>query len=169
MRFIFLFIFCISSSYAQVEFSNIIEKKVTKLVNQYLAIDKFEYSSINSLPQLGLKENHVFKISANGEERGYFAIDKSMGQYDYFDYVVVFDQELNILAVRVLNYREDYGYEVSSRWWLSQFIGKKAGKNMRYKEDIDALSGATISAESITDSLKILSSNMLYWKDLNII
>ena len=36
-------------------------------------------------------------------------------------------------------------------------------------EDIAGISGATISAESITSSLKILSSNMLYWKSLSII
>ena len=60
-------------------------------------------------------------------------------------------------------------YEISSKWWLSQFIGKKAGKDMKYKENIDALSGATISAQSITESLKILSKNMLQWRDLDLL
>ena len=92
-----------------------------------------------------------------------------MGQYDYFDYLVVFNSDLTIKKVKILHYREDYGYEISSRWWLSQFLGKKAGKEMRYKDDIDALSGATISAKSLTDSLKILSQNMFYWKTMDII
>ena len=40
---------------------------------------------------------------------------------------------------------------------------------MKYQENIDALSGATISAQSITESLKILSKNMFQWRDLDLL
>ena len=170
MRFIIFSIYLISTvTYSQVELSEFTQKKVVNTVNQYLDLSSFNYKAINSIPELGLKEDHVFKIYIDGEVLGYFALDQSMGQYDYFDYLVLFDQDLTILTVKLLTYREDYGYEISSRWWLSQFIGKKYGKQMLYKQDIDALSGATISAESITNSLKILSANMYYWKGLDMI
>ena len=62
-----------------------------------------------------------------------------------------------------------YGYEIASKWWLSQFKGKKEGRRMEYKHDINGLSGATISAKSITDSVKILSKNMFFWKYMDMI
>jgi len=156
-------------SYSQISLSEVTEKKVQKIITKKLDIASFDYSAVNPIPELGLKENYIFKISNHGETLGYFAIDQSMGQYDYFDYLVLFDNDLEILSVKIINYREDYGYEISSRWWLSQFIGKKEGKSMKYRDDIDALSGATISAQSITDSLKLLSKNMSQWKDLDLI
>ncbi len=154
-----LFFFFISISFflsSQILFSDLLEKKIRKTITKKLNIKSFDYDMVHSLTELGIKENHVFKIVNEGESLGYFAIDQSMGQYDYFDYLVLFDDNLEILSVKILNYREDYGYEISSMWWLSQFIGKKEGKSMRYEDDIDALSGATISAQSITDSLKLL-------------
>lgn len=171
MRIIFFLFFLFFSifNYAQVDFSKSVEKKVNKVVGSYLDIELFDYEVVNSIPQLGLKENHIFKVLNNGEHIGYFVLDQSMGQHDSFDYLVVFDKNLTIRTVKLLNYREDYGYEISSKWWLSQFRGKKGGKQMKYKDDIDGLSGATISAKSITDSLKILSQNMFYWKNMDMI
>ena len=170
IKFLFVFIYFFSFlTYSQVEFSTSVEKKAVKTINNYFKIKEFDYHAVHAFPSLGLKENHIFKIYHNEKNIGYFAIDQSMGQYDNFDYLVLFDSNLKILTVKLLAYREDYGYEISSKWWLSQFIGKKSGDKMEYKQDIDALSGATISAKSITNSLKILSNNMLYWKDLEMI
>ena len=91
MRFIFLVIYFISfSAYSQVKFCDLVEKKVVKTINQYLYTQEFDYNPINSVPELGIKENHIFKILNNGEAVGYFALDQSMGQYGNFDYLVLF-------------------------------------------------------------------------------
>ena len=137
MRFLFFLFFFISFySYSKVEFSDVIRKKVVKTIKQYFDSEECAYNPISSVPGLGLQENHVFQIFNNEENIGYFALEQSMGQYDNFDYLVLFDQNLEIVAVKIITYREDYGYEISSKWWLSQFIGKKAGKDMKYKENI---------------------------------
>ena len=56
----------------------------------------------------------------------------------------------------MLIYREDYGAEIGSKRWLKQFIGKKTGKNLKYERDIIAISGATISAHSMTVAINNL-------------
>jgi len=57
----------------------------------------------------------------------------------------------------VLVYRSTYGGEIMSRSWLKQFIGKTKGESMEMNKDIDGISGATLSAPSITQGVKDLS------------
>ena len=171
MRLIKVFCFCLISfgSYSQVEFSRSVERKIQKGIDAHMGFSIYDYEPVSSMPELGLRKNHIFKVEKNDKIFGYFAVEKSMGQYDDFDFIVFFNDNLEILGVQLLNYRENYGYEISSKWWLSQFKGKKEGKRMEYKHDINGLSGATISAKSITDSVKILSKNMFFWKYMDII
>jgi len=59
-----------------------------------------------------------------------------------------------------LIYREDYGGEIGSKRWLKQFIGKKPSDKLRYEEDIIAISGATISANSMTNAMNQFLQNL---------
>ena len=57
-------------------------------------------------------------------------------------------------------YREDYGGEIGSKRWLKQFIGKKASDKIEYEKDIIAISGATISANSMTLAINYFLQNL---------
>ena len=50
-------------------------------------------------------------------------------------------------------YREDYGGEIGSKRWLSQFISKNRDSILGYEEEITKISGATISVKSMTASI----------------
>jgi len=78
-------------------------------------------------------------------------IGKSRSKFDHFDYMVLFDENKSIKLVRVLIYRENYGGEVGSRRWLKQWIGISKPKHM-----VDAISGATISVNSLKQSINTL-------------
>jgi len=78
---------------------------------------------------------------------------------------VLLDAELIVVNTKVLVYREDYGGEIGSKRWLKQFVGKTQNDDLRYGDNIMAISGATISVRSMTaamnnllQSLKILHS-----------
>ncbi len=72
--------------------------------------------------------------------------------YEKFYYLCIFDSSLGILKVKVLEYESEYGYEITARGWLKQF--EKANlKQFKYGENIDALSGATVSAQSIINDI----------------
>lgn len=107
-----------------------------------------------------IKSDQLFSIKDNDSLVGYLYLDDARGKFDRFDYVVIFSPDLTILTVRVLVYREDYGGEIGSMRWLNQFTGKKDGRGMEYKDDIQGISGATISVLSISSGIKKLSLNM---------
>ncbi|GEM_PF-677285 len=81
------------------------------------------------------------------------------GTYETFDYVVFFDKDVSVLKMNVVDYPGDYGYEICGKNWLKQFIGYR-GKPLQYKADIDGISGATISANSITSDIQDVHAYM---------
>jgi Na+-translocating ferredoxin:NAD+ oxidoreductase RnfG subunit len=64
-----------------------------------------------------------------------------------------------IEKLRVLAYRESHGWEVKQDFFTRQFIGAKLAKKWRLDEDIDGISGATLSVRA----LKKLARLALYF------
>jgi len=81
--------------------------------------------------------------------------DKS-GSYDPFYYSLITDENFVIKNVKVLEFYSEYGYQITSKKWLAQFIGLD-GQNLEYDKDVDAISGATISVMSLLDDIEIAS------------
>ncbi|MBL4724419.1 MAG: FMN-binding protein, partial [Lutibacter sp.] len=61
-----------------------------------------------------------------------------------------------VSKIKILVYREDHGGEIGSKRWLKQFIGKTSSNNLKYQKNIAAISGATISAKSMTHEVNKL-------------
>ena len=97
----------------------------------------------------------MFELYIKDELIGYTVMTAAKGRYDYFDYLVIYDPGLVILNIQVFEYRSDHGYEICNKKWLNQFEGKR-GCDLNYGKEIDAISGATYSAFSITEDLSIL-------------
>ena len=105
---------------------------------------------INAQLKAKVNENNLFKIKKDTEDLGYAYIGKGFGKVDDFDFLVLFDTDLIIIKSKILVYREDYGGEIGSKRWLKQFNGKGKNDNIEYGKDIVAISGATLSANSMT-------------------
>ena len=94
----------------------------------------------------------------------YVIITQAKGRYDMFDYLIKVNMDHEIEQVRIINYRSEYGGEIASKKWLQQFAGYSSGE-LKYKRDISAISGATISANSITSDIqnvmKIFKTNFI--------
>ena len=148
-----------------------IQKKVDKEIKEEFNVEQFELVSktfdakvVSTLPSLFGLDN-FFEIKSKGKLLGYAYISKAPSKTDQFDYLVLLDSELIVKKAKVLVYREDYGGEIGSKRWLQQFIGKTENDELKYQENIVAISGATISVRSMTSamndllkSLKILHS-----------
>lgn len=125
-------------------------KKLVELKEMELAVDlAVNYPAVRNVKVSRLKSADI--------ELGYVCFAASKGKNDYFDYMVIFDNEFVIKQVKVLIYRSTYGGEIMSRSWLKQFIGKTSGQEMAMDKDIDGISGATLSAPSITQGIRELS------------
>lgn len=154
--------------------SKSIQKKVDKEIKEVFNIEQFTFTEVTieseitkNLPSAFGKDN-LFKIETNESFLGYAYVSKAFGKVDYFDYLVLLDKELIILKTKILVYREDYGGEIGSKRWLKQFIGKTQNDELRYGDNIAAISGATISVQVMTKAMNDLlkSLKILHTKNI---
>ena len=113
----------------------------------------------------GCKRTQNRQIENNSQFIGYAFVDKAASKTDEFDYLILLDKNLIIAKSKVLVYREDYGGEIGSKRWLKQFIGKSAKDELLYEKDIIAISGATISATSMTKAVNAFLKNISILKE----
>ncbi len=75
---------------------------------------------------------------------------------EYFDLLIILDANNKILDLKILDYFSDYGYEVNSKRYLKKFIGKSPCIFENGNDNIDAISGATISSMALEGTLSLL-------------
>lgn len=110
---------------------------------------------ISRLDSLGfeLQENQLFIVMNESSILGYVYLDQGMGRYDYFDYMVITDTDIVVKLVQVLIYRSENGGAICNKRWLQQFIDQSPHTTFNYGNEIDAVSGATLSGNSITEGV----------------
>lgn len=79
---------------------------------------------------------------------------------EYFDFVVVFDGYGVVENIKVYSYMATHGHEVTARGWLKQFYGYNGSQQLRIGKEIDAISGATISANSLTACVEYITNQI---------
>jgi len=151
-----------------------LQKKMNKEISEVFETENFSLKSViipadieQTLPaRFGV--DNFFEIESNNEFMAYAYVSQAASKTALFDFLVLLDKDLVVLKTKILIYREDYGGEIGSKRWLKQFIGKTQDDNLKYGEDIVAISGATISVRSFTEamndmlkSLKILHSKQI--------
>lgn len=140
------------------------EKQALKMVQIALKEKDVEFvaklSVADSMDRVEPLEIYRFKKNSGQEFYAVFA--RALGRYDYFDYLMAVSLEFEVEKIRVLKYRSEHGGEIKSKKWLEQFENYSTGE-LRYKKEISALSGATISAKSMVADvprvLKILKKS----------
>lgn len=72
---------------------------------------------------------------------------------EYFDYLILYDTKGTVKTVRIFNYAATHGQQVASTGWLRQFSGFKGEEKKQVGKNVDAIAGATISANAITEDI----------------
>jgi hypothetical protein len=88
------------------------------------------------------------------EGGGWFIVDEVIGKHDVITYAVGVDASGAVRGVEILVYREGYGGEVQNPAWRAQFAGKRAGAALKLDQDIQNISGATLSSRHIADGVR---------------
>lgn len=152
-----------------------IQKKVDKEIKDSFNIEDFSFTSVSissaitqDLPSKFEKDN-LFKIEVDKKLLGYAYISQAPSKTAQFDYLVLLDKDLIVLKSKVLIYREEYGGEIGSKRWLRQFEGKKEGDELKYGDNIMAISGATISVRSMTNAMNNLLQSLKVLHSKNIL
>lgn len=138
------------SSFAPKKISPRLQQKLDSAVQTTFAVEVFQLDMI----QVDLGTDMLFKINQENKFLGYAYLGQAPSMKDIFDYVVLFNPDLSIKKSKVLIYRENHGRQIGSQRWLKQFIGIGIGDTLDYGKDIDAISGATISAKSMTKAVE---------------
>lgn len=146
-----------------------ISKKADREIKKVFSIEKYELSKAVDQKIEDFLSKRLLKISNDCNKIGYAYLGTAPSQTKYFDYLVLFDQNLVIKSIKILVYREDYGGEIGSKNWLSQFLGKTIVDRFIYRKNIAAISGATISVNSITEAVNDILSYLTQLKNQGII
>lgn len=84
-------------------------------------------------------------------------MDNVYGKTLPITFLVIFDLEGKIMKSDVIKYREPYGGGVTNDIWQSQFEGKSKDSDFSVGDEIQAISGATISVNSLSRGVKKLT------------
>lgn len=98
----------------------------------------------------------VWEAMSGNTSRGWFFVDNVIGKHDYITYAVGISPTGNVVGVTVLTYRETHGKQIANPNWLAQFLGKTLRDPFKIDQDIDGISGATLSVRNVTDGVKKL-------------
>jgi len=85
-----------------------------------------------------------------GRPDGFALFDSEKGQHEPIDVATFFDASGQVGRVEIVAYREAYGDGIRSNGFRKQFVGRTGRSTFRVGNDIDVISGATISSRSLT-------------------
>jgi len=106
--------------------------------------------------------NHLFAIEAENSLQGYIYVGEAPSMKNVFDYAVLFSSEMEIINTKVLIYREKHGRQIGMKRWLKQFFGMTPADEPQLGLNVDGITGATISATSMTDAVREVLASMQY-------
>ena len=152
-----------------------LQKKVNKEITGTFEIENFDLISVTipaeleqTLPSRFGADN-LFRIESNKKLIAYAYVSQAPSKTAQFDYLVLLDKDLVVIKTKILIYREEYGGEIGSTRWLKQFIGKTQLDDLKYGENIIAISGATISVRSFTEAMNNLLKSLKTLHSKNIL
>lgn len=100
---------------------------------------------------------NYYEIIKSDSVIGYACLQQAPSKHDKFDFLAIYSPSMKLQKLRVLTYRENYGGEIANKRWLKQFLSRKT-------DDIQAISGATISVESMKMAVASLTEKMKNWQ-----
>mgnify|MGYP001400592415 CR=1 FL=1 len=114
------------------------------------------------------KEINLWKITDNDSLKYYAMLDNVIGKTMPISFLVIFNDKGVVHNASIIKYREPYGGEVGNKNWLKQFISYSDTSKYKVGDDISAISGATLSVNSVTKGvfkLSLLIKSILEIKD----
>jgi len=106
----------------------------------------------------------VYRVSRGGALLGFAEVRNVKGKEQPITYLVAVDSAGATRDVDILVYRESQGGEVAYDSWRKQFRGKTSGDPIEIGKDIRNISGATISSNAVTRSVRLALRQLADWR-----
>ncbi len=108
---------------------------------------------------------YTWSVTRDNQIIGYALLDNVKGKSMPITFIAIYNNHGEIVNAAVIKYREAIGGEVERKSWLKQFFGKNATSPY---DDIDGISGATISVDSVTKGIQKLTLLLAVIRDDNL-
>jgi len=105
----------------------------------------------------------VLRISQGGSLRGFAEVRNVKGKDQPITHLVAIDSADRLKDIDILVYREPHGGEVAYDSWRKQFRGKTVSTPLQVDKDIRNISGATISSNAVTRSVRQALAELTAW------
>ena len=130
--------------------------KDVKISMYTLDLTKKNKTSIqNEVKQVFYRDKlYYWTISQNDTTIAYAFIDNVKGKSMPITFMVILDKNGSIINTSIIKYREAYGGEVSSERWLAQFVNRNNNSSYKIGKNIDGITGATISVNSLSKGIQ---------------
>ena len=89
-----------------------------------------------------------------GATLGFVVTDDVIGKVELISYAVAVALDGAVRQIEILSYRESHGHEIRLPAWRRQFVGKGTTAAIRVGEDINNISGATLSCTHVTEGVR---------------
>ncbi|TAK01563.1 MAG: FMN-binding protein [Candidatus Manganitrophaceae bacterium] len=101
------------------------------------------------------EDDYRFWVGRKGEEAvGYAALLEVVGKERPITFLIGIRPDGEIRGVEVLVYRESRGSEIRNPRFMAQFVKKKIDNPLRLGDDVESISGATLSSRAATYAVR---------------
>jgi Na+-translocating ferredoxin:NAD+ oxidoreductase RnfG subunit len=122
------------------------------------------YGPGTTVDSILLDSVEVLRVAKGGTLLGFAEVRNVKGKERPITYLVAVDSAGATRDVDILVYREPRGGEVANEAWRRQFRGKTAADPLQVGKDIRNISGATISSNSVTRSVRQALAQLAAWR-----
>ena len=138
--------------------TNTFNKDVQYDYEKYIISDSLK-TKVESIARQKFFSESVYILKIFDEEilSGVALLDNVYGKEMPITFLVIFDESGKIIRADIVKYREPYGGSVQNENWTSQFKKKDSNSGFTVGDDIDGITGATISVKSVTNGIYKLS------------
>ena len=138
--------------------TNTFNKDVQYVYEKYIIPDSLKTKVENTTQQKFFSESvYILKIFDEEILSGVALLDNVYGKEMPITFLVIFEDSGKIILADIVKYREPYGGAVQNENWTEQFKKKESNSGFSVGDDIDGITGATISVKSVTKGIYKLS------------
>lgn len=124
-------------------------KKASKIIAKELKAEiKLEQLDIDFE-----EDDCLYSVFSKEGSEGLLVFSSAKGRFEYFDFLLFYDNQFNLQLIKVTNYKSQYGTAIMSKRWLNQFSKINLEEEIKYGKNISAVSGATFSANGLSEAV----------------
>ncbi len=151
-----------------------IKQKTLQVINDYyqqeIEVEEFKFKIPkkakkqiqNQIKQKFYRDQIYYWTIKIDDKTHYALMDNTIGKTMPITFLIMFNENKEVIHSSIIKYRESYGGEISGKNWLAQFIGMEQDSLYKYGKEIDGITGATLSVKSFTKGISKLSLLLPY-------